>query len=224
MSKKIVEMFDKISPKYDRINRIVSLGRDQHWRQTVARFLPAGKELKILDLATGTGDQALSLLQSGASIHSVTGIDLSTEMLEIAKRKIPQVKFLHANAEELPFEENSFNAATFSFGIRNVTDPLRSLKEIHRVLKPNGRALILEFSLPKYPIRPFFLFYLRYILPPLAGLLSQNFSAYRYLNKTIEHFPSGENFCRLLKEANFTRIQQIPMNLGSVTLYVGEKE
>jgi demethylmenaquinone methyltransferase/2-methoxy-6-polyprenyl-1,4-benzoquinol methylase len=117
----------------------------------------------------------------------------------------------------------SFDAATFSFGIRNVSDPLRALKEIHRILKPKGRSLVLEFSLPPKPIRGFFLFYLRHILPRIAGFISKNYQAYRYLNQTIEHFPSGKEFCLLMKEAGFLRLREIPMNLGSVTLYVGEK-
>ena len=145
-------------------------------------------------------------------------------MLEIAKRKIPaKMEFFRADAEKLPFKNMNFDAATFSFGIRNVTDPLRSLKEIYRVLKPKGRCLILEFSLPPKPIRGFFLFYLRHILPRIGGLISRNRSAYRYLNQTIEHFPSGKEFCLLMKEAGFGRLREIPMNLGSVTLYVGEK-
>lgn len=218
------KMFDQISPTYDKTNRIVSFGMDQRWRKKVAEFLPPHKNLKILDLATGTGDQALALIKSQASIQSITGIDLSFEMLEIAKRKIPsKMEFIRADAEKLPFKPMSFDAATFSFGIRNVTDPTRSLKEIHRVLKTKGRCLILEFSLPPKPIRGFFLFYLRHILPRIAGLISKNYSAYKYLNQTIEHFPSGKDFCILMKEAGFTRIREIPMNLGSVTLYVGEK-
>ncbi len=218
------KMFDRLSPTYDRINRIVSFGMDKRWRKKTTLFLPPHKNLKILDLATGTGDQALALLQSQASIHSIVGIDLSTEMLEIAKRKIPnKIEFLRADAEKLPFKNMNFDAATFSFGIRNVANPLNSLKEIHRVLKPKGRCLILEFSLPPQPIKAFFLFYLRYILPRIAGLISRDASAYRYLNKTIEHFPSGKDFCLLMKEAGFIRLREIPMNLGSVTLYVGEK-
>ncbi len=222
--KNISKMFDAISPTYDRTNRIISLGRDQHWRAKVAEFLPPYKNLKVLDLATGTGDQALALIKSQASIQSITGIDLSREMLEIARRKIPcKMQFVVADAEALPFPDQSFDAATFSFGIRNVTDPSKSLQEIYRVLKRRGRALILEFSLPPQPIRAFFLFYLRHVLPWVAGIISKNRSAYRYLNETIEHFPSGKAFCLLMRDAGFSRLQQIPMNLGSVTLYIGEK-
>jgi demethylmenaquinone methyltransferase/2-methoxy-6-polyprenyl-1,4-benzoquinol methylase len=218
------KMFDLISPTYDRINRILSLGMDRRWRKKVAEHLPAVKNMKILDLATGTGDQALALLQSKASIHSVTGIDLSLEMLEIAKKKIAsKMEFIRADAEKLPFQGACFDAATFSFGIRNVGQPLISLKAIYRVLKPKGRCLILEFSLPPPPIRGFFLFYLRHVLPRIGGLLSRKPEAYRYLNQTIVHFPSGKAFCLLMKEAGFTRIKSIPMALGGVSLYIGDK-
>ena len=217
-------MFDLISPTYDRINRILSLGMDQRWRRRVAAHLPPQKNLKVLDLATGTGDQALALLNSPASIASITGIDLSVEMLDIAKKKLgDRVEFIHADAEKPPFPAESFDAATFSFGIRNVKDPLTSLKAIHRLLKPKGRCLILEFSLPPQPIRAFFLFYLRYILPRLGGFLSRKPAAYRYLNQTIEHFPSGKEFCLWMREAGFTRLRAIPMIFGGVTLYIGDK-
>lgn len=218
------KMFNRLSPTYDRINRIVSFGQDKRWRKKVAAQLPNQKKLKVLDLATGTGDQALALLESSASIQTLVGIDLAEEMLAIAKRKIPsRVEFMKADAEKLPFRADFFDATTFSFGIRNVKNPLLSLKEIYRVLKPKGRSLILEFSLPPQPIRSFFLFYLRHIMPKIAGLISRNYSAYRYLNQTIETFPSGKEFCLLMKEAGFTRIRTIPMNLGAVTLYIGEK-
>ncbi len=218
------KMFDLISPTYDRINRVLSFGMDQRWRDRVADFLPPQKNLKILDLATGTGDQVLALFKNNASIYSITGIDLSLQMLEVAKKKLGgKAQFLYADAEQLPFLSCHFHAATFSFGIRNVNSPLRSLKEIHRVLKAKGRCLILEFSLPPKPIRGFFLFYLRYILPWIGALLSHHLYAYRYLNQTIEHFPSGKDFCLLMKEAGFIRLRTVPMALGSVMLYVGEK-
>lgn len=218
------KMFDRISGAYDRTNRVLSLGMDQRWRRQAARSLPRQPNLKILDLATGTGDQILALLKSSASIESVVGIDLSNEMLEIAKMKLKgRAAFLRADAENLPFSEASFDAATFSFGIRNVVDPLRALKDIHRVLKPSGRCLILEFSLPPKPIRIFYFFYLRHILPRLGGLLTRNRAAYSYLNQTIERFPSGKAFSALMEKAGFDHLERIPMSLGGVTLYIGEK-
>ncbi len=227
--REVWKMFDLISPTYDRINRILSLGMDQGWRKKCAKHLPPEKSLKILDLATGTGDQLSALFESNASIQSATGIDLSQEMLQIAAKKFQtkpygqKVRFLRADAEKIPFAASLFHVATFSFGIRNVTDPLASLKEIHRILKSGGKCLILEFSLPPKPIRGFYLFYLRHILPRIGGLLSKNPEAYKYLNQTIETFPSGKEFCLLLKKAQFEKIMAYPMALGAVTLYVGEK-
>lgn len=218
------KMFDLISPTYDRVNRILSLGLDRRWRQKVAKQLPQKKNLKILDLATGTGDQILALLNSKAHIQSITGIDLSAEMLAIAKKKLAdKAQFQLADAEKLPFADESFDATTFSFGIRNVGNPLTSLQSIHRVLKVHGRCLILEFSLPPKPIRGFYLFYLRHILPHVGGLLSRKPSAYRYLNQTIEAFPCGKDFLDLMREAGFRRLYAMPLALGAVTLYVGEK-
>jgi demethylmenaquinone methyltransferase/2-methoxy-6-polyprenyl-1,4-benzoquinol methylase len=220
----IWKLFDTISPTYDKVNRVLSFGLDRKWRKQVAKYLPPKANLKVLDLATGTGDQALALLNSKASIHSLIGIDMSGEMLEIAKTKLQnRAQLFKANAEKLPFPKAHFDAASFSFGIRNVTDPLSSLKEIFRVLKPKGRCLILEFSLPPQPIRSFFLFYLRHILPRIGGFLSKKKEAYRYLNETIESFPCGKEFCLLMKEAGFSRVRVIPIALGGVSLYIGEK-
>lgn len=227
--KDVWKMFDAISPTYDKINRILSLGMDQRWRKKVASHLPEKEHLKILDLATGTGDQLIALFESQASIQAATGIDLAAEMLAIGQEKIDkkpykeQIKLVHADAEKIPFADESFDAATLSFGIRNVTSPVACLKEIHRVLKLHGRCLILEFSLPPKPIKGFYLFYLRHILPRIGSLLSRNVGAYRYLNQTIETFPCGKEFCYLMREAEFKHIQAHPMALGAVTLYVGEK-
>ncbi|MBM3183993.1 MAG: ubiquinone/menaquinone biosynthesis methyltransferase, partial [Chlamydiae bacterium] len=185
------------------------------------------KALFLIDLACGTGDQIIASLKRGP--HTCIGIDLSTEMLEIARRKIKKTPFKervflrHANAMSLPFKGLSFDAATFVFGIRNVPSPLDSLKEIHRVLKPRGKCLILEFSLPKQPWKFFHLFYLRYVLPKIGAWISKDKTAYRYLNETIEAFPYGETFASLMKDAGFQSVQSIPMALGAVSLYIGEK-
>lgn len=223
--KEIWKLFDVISPTYDKINRVLSLGMDQFWRAKVGKCLPKEGALKILDLATGTGDQAIALLKQNRAIASITGIDLSQEMLEIAKKKnIPKTHFLKADAEQLPFENQSFDAATFSFGIRNVTSPLQSLKEIHRVLISGGQCFILEFSHPKSVIKPFYFFYLRHVLPFIGGLLSGKYKAYRYLNQTIEQFPSGPAFQNIMKTAGFINLRQKRMALGAVSIYIGEKK
>ena len=220
------KMFNQISSSYDRINRVLSLGRDRAWRKKVAKEMPLKPHLEVLDLATGTGDQLIALFQAGLSIQRAVGIDLAEEMLNIGRAKVaanPKIELKLGDAMSLPFADQSFDAATFSFGIRNVTDPLVSLQEIYRVLKPKGRCLILEFSMPKPLIRPFFLFYLRKILPRVGGILSNNQAAYRYLNQTIETFPSGQAFLDVMKQAGFRALRKIPMNFGGVTLYIGDR-
>ncbi len=224
------KMFDTIASTYDRINRVLSMGMDHGWRRKVAENTPAKKNLRILDLATGTADQLIALFEHGLSIQTAVGIDLSQEMLEVGKQKILQkpyrekISFISADAQKLPFANNNFDIATFSFGIRNVPAPLQALQEIHRVLKPHGKCLILEFSLPPYPIRRPYLFYLRHILPRIGGLLSKSKSAYTYLNETIESFPHGEAFTDLMKQASFEKIGIIPLALGAVSLYTGTKK
>lgn len=229
MGRSVREMFNALSPTYDRVNRVLSLGLDLRWRKKLARHLPARPHLEILDLATGTGDQIFSLFDASASIRSATGIDLAVQMLDLAKKKgekksyRDRLSFLEADAQKLPFRDGHFDAATFAFGIRNVNSPLEALREIHRTLKPLGRCLVLEFSLPPIPIRWGYLFYLRHILPKVGGALSKDFDAYRYLNQTIEKFPHGKAFCALMQEAGFTQVKAHKMALGAVTLYVGEK-
>lgn len=223
------KMFNQIAPTYDRINRILSFGMDRAWRRKVSQSLPPKKNLRILDLATGTGDQMISLFEHGASIQKASGIDLAQEMLVVAKEKISlklykdKIDFFQADAQKLPFAEKTFDAATFSFGIRNVPNPLASLQEIYRVLKPQGRCLILEFSMPPKPIRGAYLLYLRHILPRIGKCLSKSQSAYTYLNQTIETFPTGDEFALIMKKASFHKISIVPMALGAVTLYIGIK-
>lgn len=226
----IWKMFDRISPTYDQINRIVSFGKDRSWRKEVVKHFPQRASLKILDLATGTGDQAIACLENHPQIESIIGIDLAADMIKIAKEKCKKkgydqkIDFVIADAEHPPFGKEQFDAATFSFGIRNVNNPLSSLKQIFQLLKPQGRCLILEFSLPPKAIRPFYLFYLRHILPRIGGLFSKDVHAYRYLNQTIETFPSGQAFCSLMAQAGFSPIRSHRLALGAVTLYVGDKQ
>ncbi len=225
MGSRIPEMFNAIASSYDGINRVLSLGMDLSWRKALADRIPSKANLSILDLATGTGDQILSILKKHPSPQKIVGVDLAQEMLAQARQKLPaSVELLCADALNLPFPDASFDAASFSFGIRNVENPLHSLREIYRVLKPRGRCLILEFSLPPKPVRPFYLFYLRHLLPRIGALLSGNPNAYRYLNQTIESFPYGDAFCALLRQERFAQVQAIPLALGAVTLYLGDKQ
>lgn len=222
---KIRDMFNQISPSYDRINRVLSFGRDLAWRKKVARHLPLRPHLQLLDLATGTGDQLLTFFQSGVSIHKAFGIDIAEEMLSIGRQKMQSypAELLVGDAQNIPFKADRFDAVSISFGIRNVANPSLALQEMHRVLKHRGRCLILEFSLPSRWIRPAYLLYLRHILPRVGGYLSKNPAAYHYLNETIETFPSGESFLALMQSVGFSELKQYRMNGGSVTLYTGDK-
>jgi demethylmenaquinone methyltransferase/2-methoxy-6-polyprenyl-1,4-benzoquinol methylase len=225
------KMFDQISPTYDCVNRVMTFGMDQLWRKQLCAFLPSHKEMQILDCATGTGDQIIALMEKKPSISSVVGIDLAAAMLEIAKQKIAKkayadkVVFQIANALEIPFPDNHFECITISFGIRNVTDTMAVFKEFRRVLKPKGRVLILEGTIPtKKWLRSLYLFYLRHFLPRIGGTISKNIDAYRYLNKTIETFPQGERFCGLMRAAGFIDVRNNPLFLGITTIYQGDKD
>lgn len=226
----IWKMFDRISPSYDRVNRVLSLGLDLVWRAQLSKHLPKKNDLELIDLATGTGDQLLSLLKRKSSISKAVGVDLSTQMLEVAKVKVAKspykdrISLSCQDIQKTQFDDGSFDCATLAFGIRNVIDVKVALKEIHRILNSNGRALILEFSMPKNVlVKGVYKTYLRHLLPAIGGLFSKDKAAYKYLNQTIETFPSGDNFCRLMKESGFNRVRFIPYSLGAVNLYIADK-
>lgn len=226
----VCEMFDAISPTYDRINLILSMGIDRYWRKKMGAFLPVQENIFLLDCATGTGDQIFSLMDNSPVISSAVGIDFASNMLDIAKEKTDKksyrhkVSFRQASAMEIPYPESTFDCATVSFGIRNVSDVPLCLTEVFRVLKRGGKFLVLEFSIPKNPlIKTGHLFYLRRFLPAIGGLISKNKQAYSYLNRTIETFPSGESFLQLLQAAGFAKTRAHPLTFGIATIYEGHK-
>ncbi|HMP71899.1 MAG TPA: bifunctional demethylmenaquinone methyltransferase/2-methoxy-6-polyprenyl-1,4-benzoquinol methylase UbiE [Kiritimatiellia bacterium] len=221
-------MFDRIAPRYDCINRLLSFRKDVVWRRRVARLLPREREIEVLDLATGTADQLFALVDRGLIIRRGVGIDLSERMLEVGRRKIEarglgdRLELRSGDAMALPFPDQSFDAVTMSFGIRNVVDVLETLKEIRRVLRPGGRALILEFSIPpSVSIRRFYFCYLRWTLPLLGRVISGDPYAYRYLNLTIEDFPHGAAFSELMLNAGFARASVHQQTLGIAAIYEG---
>lgn len=210
-------LFDRIATTYDRVNRVLSFGVDSLWRKQVVRRLPRGA---ILDLACGTGELALAIAEKEGV--QVTGLDLSEGMLEVARRRTDGhgITLIHGDAQQLPLPEASFDATTIAFGIRNVPDVPAALAEMHRVLRPGGQALILEFSLPTNRlVRALHCFYLRHILPRVGGWISGDREAYRYLNTTIESFPYGEDFLALVRGAGFSECRATPLTLGIATLY-----
>ncbi len=222
-------MFDRIARKYDFLNHILSLNRDKSWRKRMANHLPDRSGLEILDLATGTGDQLLALYDSG-KVKSGVGMDLASQMMAIAGDKISArgltsaLSLVRGDGVRMPFADNSFDIVSITYGIRNMPDVLQALCEMKRVLKPGGRALILEFSLPsRTTLRAMYLFYFRRILPLLGGFVSGDKEAYRYLNETVETFPYGDAFCRLMAEAGFARVASYPLTYGVSTIYRGDK-
>lgn len=227
---KVWSMFDRIAHRYDLLNRLLSGGQDIIWRKRLLQLIPQNKEQIMLDVATGTGDVLLTLLQESPYVVEAHGIDMSKKMLQEANRKI-QIKNLQgkaqvqvANAEDLPFEKESFDLTTIAFGIRNLPDYEQGIQEMFRILKLGGRALILEFSLPRNRILlPLYLFYFRHILPLVGGLISGDQAAYRYLNQTVETFPYGEAFVKKMNEAGFSNVKVHLLTFGIATIYQGDK-
>ncbi len=226
----VYRMFDRIARRYDLVNRLLSLGQDIRWRKKLAELLPDRQSQSVLDLATGTGDVLLSLVKYSKKIRCGIGLDMSARMLEVARRKLPgsaiseNLSLVRADATNIPCSDNSFDVVTMAFGIRNVTDVKKSLSEMHRVLNQSGKVLILEFSLPPNSlIRKLHLFYLRHLLPAIGGLISGDKEAYQYLNTTIESFPYGSEFLKLLDEVGFKSTRAHPLTFGVATIYEGLK-
>jgi len=222
-------MFDRIAQTYDSLNGILSFGMHRAWRRRALAHLPTRNELRALDVATGTADVALALLDDPRVAH-VTGCDLSTGMLERGREKIARhrraaaCELVVGDALSLPFDDGSFDVVTISFGIRNVTDTDRGLSELRRVLAPGGRLIVLEFSTPEPgPFGAIYDVYRRAILPRIGGALSGDAHAYGYLDRTIASFPSGEAMVNRLTAAGLLGARREPLALGAVTIYVGER-
>lgn len=225
------KMFNRISSRYDLLNRLLSLGLDLSWRRRLCSLLPDKPELKVLDLATGTADVLITLAENTPHLTEGVGLDMAARMLDIGRKKIikkdldSRLSLRTADANKIPFEDESFDCTTIAFGIRNVDDPLAALREMHRVVRPGGRSLILEFSFPKNPLlRAGHILYLRTVVPALGWLLSGEYSAYKYLNETIEEFPYGEEFCALMRSAGFHQVSAHALLFGVATIYLGERE
>jgi demethylmenaquinone methyltransferase/2-methoxy-6-polyprenyl-1,4-benzoquinol methylase len=225
----IQEMFDSIAPRYDFLNRLLSFGIDRRWRRFAVRQLDCPRTARVLDVATGTGDLALEIARQTPRTVTITGVDFSREMVELGKKKVLTSPFREriamdvAPCEAIPFADESFDGVTIAFGIRNVVDRERGLREMHRVLKRGGRAVILEFSTPRSRIfKSIYYFYFLRVLPIVGGLFSR-FSAYKYLPDSVLEFPTQEEFKSLMAGAGFRNLAHHDLTGGIATVYVGEK-
>lgn len=224
----VTKMFDTISSDYDGLNRVISFGIDIKWRKKVVQIVKETQPKVILDIATGTGDLAIALAQTNAS--KIIGLDISSGMLEIGKEKIKKqgletkIEMVLGDSENLPFDDNTFDAITVGFGVRNFETLENGLKEILRVLKPGGSFVILETSIPtKTPYKQGYHFYTKYILPSIGRLFSKDKSAYTYLSESASEFPYGEVLNNILRKIGFTSVKHLPQTFGVATIYVSSK-
>ena len=227
---RVRRMFGEIAARYDFMNHLLSLGADVYWRwRTVRKVAPTG-DAPILDLCTGTGDLALAYYQAGRGRAPVVGADFCHPMLVVGRGKAAQAKaerltFVEADAQRLPFEENQFQIVSVAFGLRNVTDTDRGLREMLRVCRPGGRIAVLEFSLPRWqPFKFLYGWYFRHVLPRIGQALARNRQdAYHYLPQSVDEFPSGEALAERMRTAGARQVNYYPLTLGVATLYVGTK-
>jgi demethylmenaquinone methyltransferase/2-methoxy-6-polyprenyl-1,4-benzoquinol methylase len=220
----VEEMFNDISSRYDLLNHLLSVNIDKLWRKRVVEMLHNQQPQTILDIATGTADFAIAATKLKNS--KITGIDISQGMLDVGQRKIDKkglanrVRLLKADSENLPFEENSFDAAIVGFGVRNFESLEKGLKEIFRVIKPGGVFYVLEFSKPtKTPVKQLYKLYFNTVLPWVGGLISKNKGAYSYLPESVNEFPDGENFLVVLAASGFIKNSYAEQSFGIATIY-----
>jgi len=223
------QMFDDISPRYDLLNRLLSFGIDQNWRRFAVSQLSIPKNGRVLDIATGTCDVALEVAEQTDPSVTIVGEDFTQGMLVHGQTKLnssrhgSRIMLVNAPCEQIPHPDATFDGITIAFGIRNVVDRQEGLNEMLRVLKPGGRAVILEFSQPRSELfRKVYYFYFQKILPTIGGLISKR-SAYQYLPDSVLEFPSTEEFTAMMGKAGFERLQHCALTFGISTVYVGDK-
>lgn len=223
----IGQLFDRIAPTYDALNHGLSLSIDKRWRRRVVRMLP--KADRVLDVAIGTADLTIEMIRQGKA-EQVVGLDLSKEMMAIGEQKVErmgyekQVEFVFGNAQQMPFEDASFDGVTCAYGCRNFSDLEAGLREMYRVLKPGGQVTILEFSYPKNRlVRAVYDLYFSHILPWIGRLVSKDKTAYTYLNKSVKSFVWGEAFAQRLRDVGFVEQTFVPLTLGITTVYTAKK-
>jgi demethylmenaquinone methyltransferase/2-methoxy-6-polyprenyl-1,4-benzoquinol methylase len=224
----VAEMFNNISKRYDFLNHFLSLGIDKIWRKKAIKELKDVSPERILDLATGTGDFAIASLKLNPK--EVIGMDISEGMLEVGRQKMIKNKFdgiiqmKYGDSENLPFEDNYFDALTVGFGVRNYENLNKGLSEMLRVVRTGGKLVILEFSKPKrFPIKQYFAFHSRYIIPFFGKRISKDEKAYAYLPESVAAFPEGEEFENILKELGYNNVKSRLLAGGIATIYSGTK-
>ena len=227
--KQVEKMFDNISSKYDFLNHFLSFGIDHIWRRKTIRLMQSENPKVILDVATGTGDLAFAAYKK-LNPEKIIGLDLSNGMLEVGRKKIKKKKledkleFVQGDSENLPFDDNFFDAVMVSFGVRNFENLNMGLKEIFRVLKPSGKIYVLEFSKPKkFPIKQLFSFYSKAILPILGSFISNDKSAYHYLPASVDAFPEADIFTNELDQVGFLNSTYQELSGGISSIYMAKK-
>lgn len=224
----VAEMFNNISHRYDFLNHFLSLGIDILWRKKAIKLLKKDAPKHILDIATGTGDFAIEAL--ALNPDRVVGVDISSGMLEVGKQKMKKRKFDDViemqlgDSEKLLFDDNTFDAVIVAFGVRNFENLKEGLSDMHRVIKPGAKAVIIEFSRPKrFPMKQLYNFYFKSILPIIGKLISKDSSAYTYLPESVDAFPDGQNFLDILSEVGFKKTECKPLTFGISSIYIGQK-
>ena len=225
----VAKMFDTISGNYDGLNRVISFGIDIKWRKKVLKLVAAKKPKQILDIATGTGDLAILMAETNA--EKIIGLDISAGMLEVGRKKVAQknlnnkIELVLGDSENMPFDDNSFDAITVAFGVRNFETLEKGLAEILRVLKPGGIFVILETSNPtKAPFKQGYFFYTKYILPLIGKFFSKDNAAYGYLSESASVFPYGEALNNILRKIGFIDVKAMPQTFGVATIYSASKK
>lgn len=224
----VAEMFDNISPKYDFLNHLLSLGIDKVWRRKAINFIKEDHPKHILDIATGTGDFAIQALKINPD--KVTGVDISVGMLDMGRKKLKKMKLddrielLEGDSEGLQFADNTFDAVIVAFGVRNFENLENGLSDMLRVVKKGGKVVVLEFSKPKYfPFKQLYNFYFNSILPKIGRLVSKDSSAYTYLPDSVKSFPDGDNFLNVLKKVGYKETRCKTLTFGISSIYIGTK-
>jgi demethylmenaquinone methyltransferase/2-methoxy-6-polyprenyl-1,4-benzoquinol methylase len=225
----VAKMFDNIAPRYDLLNRVLSLGIDCIWRKQAIEYLRPKAPRLILDVATGTADVALETARR-LQPERIIGLDISSEMLQIGREKVHKQDMSHlielqqGDSENLPFQDNTFDAITVAFGVRNFENLEKGLSEMRRVLKAGGQLVVLEFSKPHvFPLKQLFQFYFRHILPLIGRWTSRDQRAYSYLYESVQAFPEGDEFLNILQKTGYKSSQCKPLTFGICSIYLTEK-